>query len=111
MQTQNGYWWATSIRQDDDRPEIIDVGSYPFGQMANRIGDSDPFDLVEFELLQHVDTSAWPQTSAVGLETVHEGYWWALDPDGGRQIVMVGKDGSVQDFNGDFERSSTSLNS
>ncbi|RVD64207.1 hypothetical protein [Mesorhizobium sp. M7A.F.Ca.ET.027.03.2.1] len=103
MQTQNGYWWAISIRQDDGRPEIIDVGTYSFGQMANRIGDSDPFDLFEFELLQHVDTSAWPQTGKVDPGAVSEGYWWAVDPaEEAHQIVLVGKDGAVQDFNGDF---------
>ncbi|TPK72364.1 hypothetical protein FJ950_08660 [Mesorhizobium sp. B2-3-14] len=105
MQKQNGYWWAISVRQDHDRPEIINVGSYSLGQVAIRIGDSDLFDLVEFELLQHVDTSAWPQKGAVDPETVREGYWWALDPDEGHQIVLVDKGGSVQDFNGDFERS------
>ncbi|WP_192182189.1 hypothetical protein [Mesorhizobium amorphae] len=105
MRTQNGYWWAISIRQDDDRPEIIDVGSYSFGQMA-RVGDSDPFDLIEFELLQHLDTTRWPTEGAVDPATVHEGYWWALDPEEeAHQIVFVGKDLVVRDFNGDFERS------
>ncbi|RVC81482.1 hypothetical protein EN745_09635 [Mesorhizobium sp. M4A.F.Ca.ET.022.05.2.1] len=81
MKTQNGYWWAISIRQEDDRPEIIDVGSYSFGQMATRAGDADPFDLIEFELLQHLDTSRWPTHGAVDPATVREGYWWALDPE------------------------------
>lgn len=105
MQTQNGYWWAISIRQEDDRPEIINVVSYSFGQMATRVGDSDPFDLIEFELLQPLDSSLWPTEGAVDSATVHEGYWWALDPDEeAHQIVFVGKDGAVRDFNGDFER-------
>lgn len=79
MRIQSGYWWAISIRQEDDRPEIIDVGSYSFGQMANRVGDADPFDLIEFELLQWLDASLWPMEGAVDPSTVREGYWWALD--------------------------------
>ncbi|ESY71707.1 hypothetical protein NKJ90_23495 [Mesorhizobium sp. M0051] len=104
MRIQSGYWWAISIRQEDDRPEIIDVGSYSFGQMANRVGDADPFDLIEFELLQWLDASLWPTEGAVDPSTVREGYWWALDPaENAYQIVLVGKDRAVRTFNGDFD--------
>ncbi|MER9603438.1 hypothetical protein [Mesorhizobium sp. M0243] len=105
MQTQNGYWWAVSIRQENDRPEIIDVETYSFGQMATRIGDPDPFNLIEFDLLQRVDTDRLPTTGSVDREAVQEGYWWALDPAEGHQIVLIGKGMIVQDFNGDFDRS------
>lgn len=103
MRRRDGYWWAISIRQEDDRPEIINVDTYSFGQMATRIGDSDPFDLMEFDFIHPVDTSRWPKACRVDQATVHEGYWWVLEPGDGHQIVLVGKDGYVRDFNGDLE--------
>ncbi|MER9690091.1 hypothetical protein [Mesorhizobium sp. M0139] len=72
--------------------------------MANRVGDADPFDLIEFELLQWLDASLWPTEGAVDPSTVREGYWWALDPaENAYQIVLVGKDRAVRTFNGDFD--------
>ncbi|MFK0689549.1 hypothetical protein ACFX5Q_15265 [Mesorhizobium sp. IMUNJ 23033] len=105
MQRQNGYWWAISLHQEDDGlPEIIDV----HGQEAARMGDDWPYHIGEFDMLQHVDTSGWPQKGklteeelldpdyAVDPATVHEGYWWAIHSEDFQPlIVRVGKDAVV----------------
>jgi hypothetical protein len=104
MQTQNGYWWAR-ILSDNDQPEIIYVGSYGGGQMATRMGDDWPYDLIECDLLLPIDTNAWPQKGklterellnedyAVDPATISEGYWWAVNSEDFQPlIVRVGKD-------------------
>jgi hypothetical protein len=112
---EDGYWWATSLRlEDDGEPEIIDV----YGQGATRMSDSWPYQVGEFLLLERVDTSRWPQKGKrteeelpdenyeVDPVTIHEGYWWAISfEDLQPLVVRVGKDKAVQDFNGDIEQS------
>lgn len=102
MRTQNGYWWAISIQQQDGRPEIIDVN----GDIATRVSDSWHYNIIEFDLLQLVDTSHWPKDGSVDRKTVYEGYWWAFDPtEEVHTIVLVGEHHAVQDFDGDIARS------
>ena len=105
MQTKNGYWWAVSFHPEDDgQPEIIDVN----GQGASRMGDDWPYHVGEFDLLQRVDTSRWPQKGKLTEEelldpdysvdpaTVQEGYWWAIHSEDFQPlIVRVGKDAVV----------------
>lgn len=101
MRTQDGYWWAISIRQEDGRPEIIDV----HGKEASRMDDDWPYHVGEFDLLQRVDTSHWPQRGKLTEEelldpdytvdpaTVYAGYWWAIHSEDFQPlIVRVGKD-------------------
>ncbi|CAN7482384.1 hypothetical protein [Mesorhizobium sp. LjNodule214] len=95
MEVQSGYWWAISIRRDDDQPEIIDVR----GEQAQRIiGEGDPYDLFEFELIRHVDTGGWPSERGLdGREvdpaTIKDGYWWAFHIlEEQPEIIRVGQD-------------------
>ncbi|ODA96605.1 hypothetical protein BFX40_29695 [Mesorhizobium sp. SEMIA 3007] len=67
--------------------------------------DDWPYHVGEFELLQHIDTSAWPQKGklterelldenyAVDPAAVRPGYWWVIHhEDLLPLIVLVGKD-------------------
>ncbi|WP_189562456.1 hypothetical protein, partial [Mesorhizobium sp. M2A.F.Ca.ET.037.01.1.1] len=97
-----GYWWAISIHPDDSgEPEIV----YVHGNEVTRLTDDWPYHVGEFDLLQHIDTKAWPQKGkltyeqlldenyAVNPATVHEGYWWAINyEDMEPTIVLIGKD-------------------
>ncbi|WP_156936433.1 hypothetical protein [Mesorhizobium sp. LNJC394B00] len=100
MQTSDGYWWASHLHEDR-KPEIIDV----HGLAASRMTDDWPYHVAEFELLQHIDTSAWPQKGklterelldenyAVDPAAVRAGYWWVIHhEDLLPLIVLVGKD-------------------
>ena len=102
MQLQDGYWWAIRLHPlDDGKPEII----VRTGKEASRMGDDWPYHVGEFDLLQRVDTSRWPQKGKLAEEelldpdyrvdpaTVHEGYWWAIHAEDFQPlIVRVGKD-------------------
>lgn len=113
MRTQNGYWWAISIRQEDDRPEIIYVGSYEGGQLATRMNDDWPYDLIEFDLLMPIDTRAWPQKGklteqdlldenyAVDPASVHDGYWWAIGHEDIRPLIVRIENDTVYRIDGE----------
>jgi hypothetical protein len=98
----DGYWWAISIHQEDDEPEIIDVR----GSGANRLlGQAEPYELVEFIPLKPIDTTGWPterklaedenldEDREVDPDTVVEGYWWAFHfMEDEPEIIRVGVD-------------------
>ena len=98
----DGYWWAISISQDDDEPEIIDVR----GSGANRLlGEAEPYELIEFIPLKPIDTTGWPtertlaedeyldEDREVDPATVEAGYWWVFHfMEDEPEIVRVGED-------------------
>jgi hypothetical protein len=98
----NGYWWAINYGRGDDGPEIVRVFELPgYGisdKVADRLGEADPCDLVEFEPLAPIDTTGWPKLrDADSPKQVLPGHHWAIydvaitEPE----IVKVGNNGEV----------------
>lgn len=99
----DGYWWTINVVRGDDGPEIIRVFELPgYGigdRVADCLGEADPCDLVEFEPLGPVDTTAWPKLrDADSPSQVLPGYHWATYDDGNTEpeIVKVDENGEVQ---------------
>ncbi|MBB6407755.1 hypothetical protein [Mesorhizobium sangaii] len=78
------------------------------------MGDDWPYHVGEFELLQRVDTSRWPQRGKLTEEelldpdyrvdptTVHEGYWWAIHSEEFQPLVVrIGTDAVVYRLDGE----------
>ena len=73
-----GYWWALSVRDGDETPEVIHVG----GRGADRLtGEADPYDIREFLPLAPIDTKGWPGEGSPALKDVGPGYYWAFVGD------------------------------
>ena len=93
-----GYWWAINfVRQHDQKPEIIDVLDLPGlgveNKVADRLGEADHYDIVEFFPLKPIDTTGWPEEQdSDSPKAVDTGYYWAIyDADGSDdpEIVLV----------------------
>lgn len=96
----NGYWWAINyVRQDDDEPEIIRVFELPgYGvedKVADRLGEADPYDIVEFLPLMPIDTIGWAEHhDSDSPKPLAPGYYWAIYDDGGSDPEIVRVDNS-----------------
>ncbi|TIU90557.1 MAG: hypothetical protein E5V74_00200 [Mesorhizobium sp.] len=106
MQVQSGYWWAR-IFSDSAEPEIIYIGNFEGEQIATRMGDDWPYNLIECDLLMPIDTSIWPQKGkliedelldehyTVDPTTIADGYWWAIIAEDFQPLIVRVERGAV----------------